>query len=227
MDGLTKGPAAPLAVGYGKRAVLMASAAARLAKLDPALAADEAYTAGLLADLGVLIFAQYQPKIYLPAYGSCQHGPELVLAERELFDVTHPELGARFLSRWGLPATVVAAVQAHHEDPAFKVAAAVADAGGPAPEETAGNERLAAALRTADLFATAIVDPEASRVRAAAAALKREFGVSEPKPLAEQVLADLADSGDLFGGGAAKPAEAEAALVAFSEPIDEPAAASA
>ena len=216
MDGLTKGPAAPLAAGYGRRAVLMASAAGRLAKLHGNLAADEAYTAGLLADVGVLIFAQYQPKIYLPAFESCFHGPELVIAERELFDTTHPEIGARFLARWGLPAPVVSAVVAHHEDPAMTLAAEVAD-GVEAPSGDEPADPLAAALRAADLFAAALVDSKPPRVRAAAAALKREFGVADARPLAEQVLADLGDATELFGV-AAPPTNAEAAVAAFAEP---------
>lgn len=211
MDGMTKGPAAPLAVGYGRRAVLMASAAARLAKLDGKVAADEAYTAGLLADVGVLILAQYQPKIYLPAYESCTHGPELVLAERELFDIAHPELGSRFLARWDVPRDVVAAVAVHHDDPAVRLAAEVAG-----ECAAADGGRLGAALRAADLFATALADPAPARVRAAAAALKREFGVAEPRPLAEQVLADLGDASDLFGV-AASPTDTEAAITAFEE----------
>lgn len=228
MDGLTKGPAAPLAAGHGRRAVLMASAAARLAKIDGKVAADEAYTAGLLADVGVLILAQYQPKIYLPAYESCQHGPELVLAEQELFDVAHPEIGARFLAKWDMPREVVAAVAGHHEDPAWAMAAEVAGAtvAGEGAVKPADAERLGAALRAADLFATALVDPSAPRVRSAAGALKREFGVSEPRPLAEQVLADLGDAADLFGVVAAKT-DAQAALTAFAEPVEEMAGAGA
>ena len=218
MDGLTKGPAAPLAAGYGRRAVLMASAAARLAKLQGGLAADEAYTAGLLADVGVLIFAQYQPKIYLPAYESCFHGPELVLAERELFETTHPELGARFLARWGVPAPVVAAVTTHHADPALELAAAIAD-GELSEADSRTAAPLAAALRAADLFAAALADSTPSRVRAAAAALKREFDVADARPLAEQVLDDLGDAVDLFGI-AATPTNAEAAVAAFSEPAE-------
>ena len=215
MDGLTKGPAAPLAAGYGRRAVLMASAAARLTKIGGKVADDEAYTAGLLADVGVLIFAQYQPKIYLPAFESCFHGPELMIAERELFDTTHPELGARFLARWGLPAPVVEAVKGHHSDPAGGVAAEVAEG---VPEQPTEEGPLAAAVRVADLLAAAIVDPTPIRVRAAASAIKREFDVADARTLAEQVLADLGDAPDLFGVTAQKT-DAEAALAAFSEPV--------
>jgi HD-like signal output (HDOD) protein len=207
MDGLTKGPAAPLAAGYGRRAVTMACAAARLARLDGRLPMDEAYTAGLLADVGVLILAQYQPKTYLPAYESCAHGPELVLAERELFDVAHPELGARFLARWDLPRPIVLAVATHHDDPALAVAA---EAAGETPAETGG--RLGAALRTADLFAAALADPSPARTRVAAAVLRREFGVGEPRKLAEAVLGELAESADLFGVAAPSGDEALAAF---------------
>lgn len=217
MDGLTKGPAAPLAAEYGRRAVLMASAAARLAKLGGKVPADEAYTAGLLSDVGVLIFAQYQPKTYLPAFESCFHGPELVLAERELFDVTHPELGANFLSRWSLPEPVCVAVRAHHENPALQIAEEVA--GGGNADVVAESGPLGAALRAADLFASALVDPSPNRVRAAAAALKREFAVADARVLAEEVLSDLGEAKELFGV-TAQTTDADAAIAAFSEPAE-------
>lgn len=214
MDGLSKGPAEPLAAEHGRRAVMMASAAARLAGLDGRVPIDEAYTAGLLADVGVLIFAQYQPKIYLPAYESCFHGPELVIAERELFDMTHPELGGRFLARWSLPEPVVLAVTAHHDVPALQLAEEIAE--GVAPDEVAKDSGpLGAALRAADLFASALVDPSVPRVRAAAAALKREFGIVDARSLAEDVLADIGDAKDLFGISAQSP-DADAAIAAFA-----------
>ncbi len=196
MDGLTKGSAAPLLAAHGRRAVLMASTAARLAKREPNVCPpDEAYTGGLLADVGVLILAQYQPKMYLPAYESCLHGPELVAAERELFDLAHPELGARFLGRWGLPASVVAAVAGHHVDPAWMVAEAVAD-GRTAPADAG---RLGEMLRAADLFAAALADPSPPRTLAAAELLRTSFGVSDVAGLAAEVAGDVADAAEMFG----------------------------
>ena len=223
MDGLSKGPAAPLLAGYARRAVLMASTAARLAKREPRAAApDEAYTGGLLADVGVLILAQYQPKIYLPAYESCLHGPELVAAERDLFDLAHPELGARFLSRWGLPPAVVAAVAGHHADPAWALAEQVADeaAAGPTDEDSGPGPRLAEAgrvgemLRAADLFAAALADPSPIRTRAAADMLRTSFGVTDVAQLAAEVAGDVADAAEIFGVSAG-PVDASS----FSRPV--------
>ena len=227
-DGLTKGTPASLLDSYARRAVLVASAAsrlARLARLTSSVAPDEAYTAGLLADVGVLIFAQYQPKIYLPAYESCLHGGELVAAERDLFDLAHPELGARFLGRWGLPAAVVAAVAEHHATDSVHAAAGVhaidsvdaADdvhaAGG-----AASGVGLPAVLRGADLLATAVLDPSESHVQSAVWLLRQTFDIERPRSLVAGMLADLGDAVGLFGVTPA-PAELPAQTLAAFEPL--------
>jgi len=76
---------------------------------------DQAFTAGLLHDIGMLLLA-------------CQHSDEFervlqtVRAERrpicevemELFNVTHAEIGAYLLGLWGLPKRLVEAVALHH-----------------------------------------------------------------------------------------------------------------
>lgn len=79
---------------------------------------EEAFSAGLLHDIGKLIFALqadagYERVIDLQR----QTGAASLPAERTLLEFTHPEVGAMVAERWNLPARIVAAI-AHHHEPA-------------------------------------------------------------------------------------------------------------
>lgn len=77
---------------------------------------DEAFTAGLLHEIGSLILASKLPQQYAEAVALSQNASHtLVEAEREVFGVGHPEVGAYLLGLWGLPDTIVEAVAFHHE----------------------------------------------------------------------------------------------------------------
>jgi HD-like signal output (HDOD) protein len=80
-------------------------------------AADEAFMAGLLHDIGKLIFAVQAESAYQRVL-ELQHGSALssLEAERTLFEFTHPEVGEMVAERWDLPARYVAGI-AHHHDP--------------------------------------------------------------------------------------------------------------
>jgi putative nucleotidyltransferase with HDIG domain len=78
---------------------------------------DEAFTAGILHDIGKLIFAiqadaGYQRVLDLERAA----GASSLEAERALLEFTHPEVGGTVAERWNLPARYVAAI-AHHHDP--------------------------------------------------------------------------------------------------------------
>ncbi len=79
---------------------------------------DEAFTAGILHDIGKLIFAvqagaDYQRVINLERTA----GASSLEAERTLLEFTHPEVGEMVAQRWNLPPRYVAAI-AHHHAPA-------------------------------------------------------------------------------------------------------------
>lgn len=99
---------------YWKRSITTSIVANLLAKLAGAQP-DSAYTAGLLADIGVLVLAQFESEKYLPVFKSAHHGEELILAEREAFGFDHAELSAGVLKAWGLPDELAEAVAAHHD----------------------------------------------------------------------------------------------------------------
>ena len=76
--------------------------------------ADRALTAGLLHDIGRLIFATRMPEQYQRALQQTDEGTSLVDAEKQLLGANHAEVGAYLLGLWGLPPSVVKAVCFHH-----------------------------------------------------------------------------------------------------------------
>lgn len=89
----------------------LASLSKRYAQVD----GSEAYTAGLLHDVGLLIVDQFFPE----DFAGVEEEMEREMAPRptvELrrFGMDHGAIGGRVLERWQLPATVRGAVAAHH-----------------------------------------------------------------------------------------------------------------
>ncbi len=77
--------------------------------------AGEAFVAGLIHDIGVLIEAQFFPKEFeqvreLQATASCS----FIEAELEVFNAAHTHLGAWFASKWQLPHQLINAIYWHH-----------------------------------------------------------------------------------------------------------------
>ncbi|GIV15579.1 MAG: two-component system response regulator [Armatimonadota bacterium] len=91
--------------------------AKRLAETEQLSAreADEAFTAGLLHDVGKLILAASLPDTYqkVLAASKAQRIP-LWRAEEAVFGTSHAEVGAYLLGLWGLPTSIVEAVAWHH-----------------------------------------------------------------------------------------------------------------
>jgi HD-like signal output (HDOD) protein len=78
---------------------------------------DDAFMAGMLHDVGTLIYATQFPTRFSEciARSTAEKVPLFVL-ERQLLGVSHAEIGAYLLGVWGLPAhPIVEAVANHHE----------------------------------------------------------------------------------------------------------------
>ena len=72
------------------------------------------FTAGLLHDIGKLVFASVEGPEYAELIRrSAPFGPGLVAAEDESFGFNHADVGARLLTRWNLPGNVCVAVRRH------------------------------------------------------------------------------------------------------------------
>ena len=94
-------------------------------------AAQDAYTAGLLHDIGKLALAINIKEEYGGVLRLGRHrGIPVWQAEFETFGTTHATVGAYLLALWGMPAAVVQAVASHHDpasqlSPAFSAVGAV------------------------------------------------------------------------------------------------------
>ena len=92
----------------------------RVAKLAKSFLADdrragEAFTAGIVHDIGKLVLARCAPEPFAQSLRmSLLTGRPDHEAERELLGTTHSEVGAYLLGLWGLPLGIVEAVAHHH-----------------------------------------------------------------------------------------------------------------
>ena len=141
---------------YWQRSLTMAAVASRLASYYPELAAGEAYSAGLLSDVGTLVLAQLETKSYVRLHQKAGHGSQLVESERELYGFHHGQLGARLLDRWNLPDDLSTAIALHHEEPT-------------------ADDRLSLIVHAANLMADALLDARVSPVHAARRLLESQF----------------------------------------------------
>lgn len=80
--------------------------------------AQDAFTAGLLHEVGILALASSAPEL-LAALHAEMHRTRKPLAEVEaaIIGASHADIGAYLLSLWGLPYSVVEAVAEHHRAP--------------------------------------------------------------------------------------------------------------
>jgi putative nucleotidyltransferase with HDIG domain len=94
----------------------VASLAKRISRLElpDAKAAEEAFTAGLLHDIGKLVLAVNLPAEYTEATRLANSGQEITTAEEKVFGTNHADVGGYLIGLWGLPVAVVEAVALHH-----------------------------------------------------------------------------------------------------------------
>jgi HD-like signal output (HDOD) protein/CheY-like chemotaxis protein len=79
-------------------------------------AREDAFTAGLLQNLGELLLVASAPEAALAAFRHAKaNAMTLDAAERELGVVSHAQLGAYLLGAWGLPFGIVEVVAHHHQ----------------------------------------------------------------------------------------------------------------
>jgi HD-like signal output (HDOD) protein/ActR/RegA family two-component response regulator len=92
---------------------------ARLISLDAGASkysADQALLAGNMHDLGKIVLAVNQPEKYKLFTGMGETDTVACLKlEKEMFDASHPEIGAYLLGLWGLPDPIIEAVAHHHQ----------------------------------------------------------------------------------------------------------------
>ena len=74
----------------------------------------EAFTAGLLHDIGRLAMAEAEPARYSEVVGLARRGVPASEAERLVFGMDHTEWGEAISRAWGFPSELATAISGHH-----------------------------------------------------------------------------------------------------------------
>ena len=95
---------------------LRVGAIAELLLSDTKESSEEAFTAGLLHDVGKIVMAVSMPEEFGRTLDlTDKEGLSYCEIEQDLYGASHAEIGAYFLGVWGLPYSIVEAVAFHHK----------------------------------------------------------------------------------------------------------------
>ncbi|MCC7145837.1 MAG: HDOD domain-containing protein [Phycisphaeraceae bacterium] len=77
---------------------------------------DEAFLAGLIHDLGILVEVQARRSLFVKALEKCQTVPSMTLRQAEIktFGVSHEQFGAGLCQAWKFPSSFVYVTGYHH-----------------------------------------------------------------------------------------------------------------
>lgn len=101
---------------FWKHALSCAVIARSLAKLTSYKCAEEAYLAGLLHDIGKLVLENNAHFDYSKIDHANHPSEELLLIEKQHFNISHDELGGMLLTRWDITDSISDAAKFHHAD---------------------------------------------------------------------------------------------------------------
>ena len=90
------------------------SASRLIARLCGKVVPEEAYLAGLLHDLGIILLDQQLHRLFCQVVVAVADGMPTCDAERHVLEFDHTELGAHAARCWGFPDAVVAVIRYHH-----------------------------------------------------------------------------------------------------------------
>lgn len=100
-----------------RHSLMTATLAKRICAMEnaPREVQDDAFLAGILHDLGKLIFAVNRPEVYHEILEKAASGNmPLTAVEREVLGAEHAQLGAYVLGLWGMADPVLEAIAFHH-----------------------------------------------------------------------------------------------------------------
>ncbi len=140
---------------YWRRTLTKAVAGREISEALFGVPGDEAFIAGLLQDLGMLLLIQQLGEPYIKFLERVAgHGKDLAELETESMGFEHTQVSSRLLAMWGLPEILVNAV-------AWDSNAAAWDAlDEPAADATVAEKSLPQIIRLAELFARLLADEQ-------------------------------------------------------------------
>jgi two-component system, cell cycle response regulator len=103
-------------VRHWRRALYAASASRQVALTTKACDADEAFTASMLQDIGMMACIVAIPEAYGPVLAGCAKHERSPEVERSMLGFDHSEVGAALARKWRLPDHLAESI-AHHHDP--------------------------------------------------------------------------------------------------------------
>lgn len=110
--GLLRDDGLPFPDGFWVHAAATAVGSAAVARRC-AVPRSEAFSTGMLHDIGTVLLCADDPE----RHRTVGQAPEPERLERELFGITHAEVGAAVLREWKFPPVFVRAVADHHRPP--------------------------------------------------------------------------------------------------------------
>ena len=121
MGGIGSQGVAGYGMGKGElfnHSLVVAQSAQTLSKEVGKSIPAEAYTAGLLHDIGKVVLAQYvEQRIIIIVETAQTTNVSFGEAERQVLGVNHAEVGATLAEKWNLPDFLVGAIRVHHGTP--------------------------------------------------------------------------------------------------------------
>lgn len=97
----------------------VASAARLIARSTGKDAPEEAYLAGLLHDLGLILIDQYLHRRFCQVIDLLSDERPTSAAEWKVLGFDHTELGERIARGWHFPEQITAAIRYHHDPPSY------------------------------------------------------------------------------------------------------------
>lgn len=105
-------------VNFWRHSIRTASLNAFVAKKWAYPRYDEAFTIGLIHDVGKLLFMLKRPDEYHQILAADAEALPLIQREKAAFGVDHAEAGAAMVQSWNFPDFYVQAIRMHHQRPA-------------------------------------------------------------------------------------------------------------
>jgi len=99
----------------GVHAVAVGASARRIATHQKLDKAEDAFMAGILHDMGLLMESQYRPLEFAEAIDAHAGGTPILEAEAKALDTTHCEVAGCVAERWSFPESLVDVLTCHHE----------------------------------------------------------------------------------------------------------------